>query len=436
MNIWLVQRAEPTPHDDNGSRRLLRTGLLASTLAACGHEVSWWTSSFDHTHKRFRHQKFVRSHTSQNYDICYIPTRGYGKNISISRYLDDKVLAANFRKYIREEKEKPDLILASLPSIELAATCIEFGKVNNIPVIIDIRDLYPDVFVDLVPGYLKPLVEILSVGMKRKVKAIMSSAAAITGITEQFVEWGLKQGKRDRSEFDRAFFMAYQENEKSTFENFQHANEKLSHLKSNRPILRLAFLGSFTKSFDFKTVFDAADLILKDGECEGVEFVFAGKGKYEGVISSECSARSNCNFLGWLNKDEINHLLSISDIGLAPYVESDNFINNIPNKPAEYLSSGLIIATSLTSGPLVKLINKNDIGFSFGKSPLTLASKIKNLYFDNSKLKIMKSKAKKIYMQNFNADIVYRSLAAYLEGFIEEISLQDNMELVNDSGKY
>ena len=41
MRVWLVQRAESTPHDDNGDRRLLRIGILADILSSQGHEVVW-----------------------------------------------------------------------------------------------------------------------------------------------------------------------------------------------------------------------------------------------------------------------------------------------------------------------------------------------------------------------------------------------------------
>ena len=48
MLVWLVQRAEPTPIDNNGKQRLMRTGIFAKVLAAENHEVVWWTSSYDH----------------------------------------------------------------------------------------------------------------------------------------------------------------------------------------------------------------------------------------------------------------------------------------------------------------------------------------------------------------------------------------------------
>ena len=83
MRIWLVQRAESTPHDDDGNRRLLRIGILADILQEQGHEVVWWTSSFDHVGKKKRYQQSTRVKVKKNYYIQYLKCFGYKRNISL-----------------------------------------------------------------------------------------------------------------------------------------------------------------------------------------------------------------------------------------------------------------------------------------------------------------------------------------------------------------
>ena len=79
MRVWLVQRAESTPHDDDGDRRILRIGILADILQSQGHQVVWWTSAFDHVKKRKRYQKSTRVIVKENYDIHYLKCFGYKK---------------------------------------------------------------------------------------------------------------------------------------------------------------------------------------------------------------------------------------------------------------------------------------------------------------------------------------------------------------------
>jgi len=49
MRVWLITIGEPLPL--GGRDRVLRTGFFARLLAERGHEVTWWTSAFDHFKK-------------------------------------------------------------------------------------------------------------------------------------------------------------------------------------------------------------------------------------------------------------------------------------------------------------------------------------------------------------------------------------------------
>ena len=47
MKVWLFQTSEPLPiKGDN--MRLLRTGMMAEALTNRGHEVVWFTGTFNH----------------------------------------------------------------------------------------------------------------------------------------------------------------------------------------------------------------------------------------------------------------------------------------------------------------------------------------------------------------------------------------------------
>ena len=166
MRVWLVQRAESTPHDDNGDRRLLRIGILADILSSQGHEVVWWTSAFDHVGKRKRHYQSKRIMVKKNYYIHYLKCFGYKKNISLSRFIDNYVVANQFKKDVKLDHKIPDIILTSMPSIELSQSVVHYANEKNIPVVLDIRDLWPDVFLELLPKSLRWLVNILTLPMR------------------------------------------------------------------------------------------------------------------------------------------------------------------------------------------------------------------------------------------------------------------------------
>ncbi len=72
MRVWLIQRAEPTPHDNCGTQSAMRMGILARMLANHGHQVLWWTSTFDHFNRCHRHKMDVRLPVEVGYEIQYL----------------------------------------------------------------------------------------------------------------------------------------------------------------------------------------------------------------------------------------------------------------------------------------------------------------------------------------------------------------------------
>lgn len=53
MNIWIVEAVKPLPVLGS-TYRDLQCGMLAKALVANGHEVVWWSSTFDHMRKMHR----------------------------------------------------------------------------------------------------------------------------------------------------------------------------------------------------------------------------------------------------------------------------------------------------------------------------------------------------------------------------------------------
>ena len=73
------------------------------------------------------------------------------KSIS-RRFLSHKDAACSFEKWLENNKEIPDLIIASYPVLELCEAANKFGSKHSIPVIIDCRDFWPDIFIEILLG--------------------------------------------------------------------------------------------------------------------------------------------------------------------------------------------------------------------------------------------------------------------------------------------
>jgi len=414
MRVWLIQRSEPTPHDNAGAQRAMRTGILAQMLLRKGHRVVWWTSTFDHFNRRHRHQTDARLSVESGYEIQYLHGCGYVKNMSVSRVRDNFLVAKRFMDLSRKDQKLPDIILASIPTVELCLSAVNYAKKRNIPVFIDIRDLWPDVFFDLVPVAFRPIVRLLSTPMERKAKNACKTANGILGITDAFVDWGVAHAGRPRSNNDRTFPMGYLadgidtgrvQKGKIFWRNIFAGNDNSE--------LIVIFLGTLGKGFDFNAIFQAAT-ILEQSHVP-IKLIICGAGERADEIKKQVQGLSNVLFPGWVNAEQIKALLELADVGIAPYIERRDFINSIPNKAAEYLSGGLAIALSLNNGALFDLLVQQKCGFSYSSRAEKLAAKLEFMVRNPSHLKALQSNALTTYKKSFDAVTVYTRLTNFLE---------------------
>jgi len=414
MHIWFVQRWEPTPIENNENQRLFRTGSMIDAVLKDNHSVIWWTSTFDHHTKKNRFKKNTEAKVSSNYKINFIHTKGYKKNNSPVRYFDNFIFAYSMLKEFKKIEKKPDLIIASFPVPEIVFIAIYFAKLRNIKTIVDIRDLWPDAIIDIFT--LKSLISILLIPMKKFNNYIFSNATAIIGNSNEFVEWGIKHAnKRIKSDLDLAFNMGYIKKKYSTLEYNNAKNYWSSqNITKEKDFIIASFFGAVGLNHDFDLILKAAKICVN--KKINIKFVICGDGLRLKELIKDSKNIENILFTGWLGGAKIQYLNEISDIGLAPYYKTKNFIDNIPNKPAEYMSGKNIIALSLSEGIMSNLIRDFSCGFSYTNEK-DLVEKISNLIENPKVLENMKLNSYNLYKDQLDGTKIYRSFSHYLKKF-------------------
>ena len=71
MKVWILMVGEPMAVDE-GSERKVRMALIADEMLARGCEVTWWTSSFDHNHKRQRYTEDTQVRISERFLLYFL----------------------------------------------------------------------------------------------------------------------------------------------------------------------------------------------------------------------------------------------------------------------------------------------------------------------------------------------------------------------------
>lgn len=402
MDIWTIKANEPMPIV-NQKQRLFRMGLLNKELAKRGHNVTWFQTTFDHFTKKQLYDNDTIINVQENYNLHIIWSPSYKKNISVKRIINHKYLALKLKKEMNKLK-KPDLIYVAFPTIDLAEQAIKYGKKNKIPVIIDIRDLWPDTFKQNLSGIKKLLAIPYIKIMNKKTKDIMKNAYALTSISPKMLEWGLKKANRKKNKNDQFFYIGY--------EKIRNEEENLEqNFKVNIDVdkFNVAFSGTINNQYNYELLVEVAKILEK----ENIDFYICGDGTHYNKLVNLSRKTKNIKFLGWIEKNEMDYVLRKSKIGIAPYKNTFDFQMSVSNKFSEYLSYGLpTIITS--SGYMKEFAEKNNCGFS-SSEPIEISKYILKLKNNEKMYNEISKNARNTYKQNFIAEEIYINLTNYIE---------------------
>ncbi len=406
MNIWLTQTGECYPFQ--GNVILMRTGLLAKTLIERGHSVVWWGANFYHSEriKLFRGYKEIKE--SDSFQINLLKGVPYNKNFSLKRYLHHKRLAKEF-KIKALGKKLPDIIVTSMPIYDLAYEAVKFANLRNIPVLVDVRDLWPDNIINRLPTYLKELGKLGLFRDFQKTRHALKKCDSIIAVSEGFMRWALQKAGRSKNQNDRVFYLGAQ---KLITEPSSKKNENLEKLlKLTKDKKTFVFLGTFGRSYELLLLADAARLIFEKGR-DDIYFILAGTGEYFDEVTAATNDLKNFCLTGWLKQNEARDLLASAYAGMNPVRSIEDTINN---KVMQYFSFGLPIISSL-EGEMVDILDRESLGLSYAPGDLkTLVKNILKLADDLNYRNQMAKNAEAAFKNMFDGKMIYEKYADHIE---------------------
>ena len=410
--VWLVSAGEPLPID--GAARLFRVGQLAKALEKRGHHVVWWTSTFNHARRRHRFAHDRTIDLGPRVELRLIHAPAYEKGVSVARFINHQVLGYEFAK-AASSAPPPDVVLACLPTLELARAATKYGRERNVPVVVDIRDQWPDILLERIPLWLHLPARLALAPLARDRTNACRDATSIVGITPAFVDWGLSYAGRSATALDRDFPLAYTaerpgEEAIRTAENFWHEQG----LGAEKSRFVVCFFGTMNGRHC-----RLEDIISAARELEKVDhrflFVLCGTGPEREAFKSMAEGLQTVMFPGWIGAPEIWTLMRRSSVGMIPYSTQQFFLDSIPNKAAEYLSASLPVITTL-HGVLGQMLAHHDCGLTYDlHNPKRLAEILRSLAKDSERLATMRANARVLYQDRFVAERVYRRMSQYLE---------------------
>lgn len=411
MNVWLVKDAEPLPIARSTHR--MRMGRLADALVQGGHDITWWHSTFYH----FTKSRVARGpgvvDVAPGYRLRLIEAGVYGGNLSWSRYRHHRALAAGFLAEA-SRLPPPDVIVAAFPIPWFAHAAITYAVAQQVPSLVDVRDLWPDIFVHKSPAPLRPIVRWMTHDLAAKTAWLLSNTDGIVAVSAGYLQWALARAGRGARPLDRVLPLGCRAPAaRSAGEARPRRIRELATRLAGCTVA--AFAGSFGRSYDLATVCDAAERLAQEGRSD-IHFVIAGDGEQHRMVMRRASTLPNVTLPGWLDKDEMDALLGLSSLGLVCCI---SVADTMPNKVFEYLASGLPLVSSL-EGETERLIRDHDIGISYRAGDgSALAAAVRRLADDPECRRRQSANARRLFSARFDAAVLDREYVALVESVVK-----------------
>ena len=414
MKVWIFQTGEPL-HIDTILTRPMRAMNLANFLTSNAHEVTIWTSSFYHQSKEHRYNKFKSIKVSDKLTIKLIPSRGYKKNIGLSRLIDHIELGINLTNELAKisKLELPSVSFIGYPPIEFGYKASMFLKKNNIPYILDAKDMWPDYFIEKIPKSFRFFGKLIFFPWFLMASYTFKNATSFSTISESFMNWMLKVGKREKNNLDivAPTSTSYSDLYK---ENHTYLESKWMEIGVNLKKDKIFFYaGTLNRTLDFEAIQFTAEKFAKINK--NIKFVICGDGPEINIFMKKFSKASNVIFTGWLERKMLFVLGKKSIASIIPYKNSVSFSLGIPNKVSDALSLSLPIITCL-DGEVRSLVDLHKVGQYYDQNNHQSFLRACNYYLNSQENKKNGSKnAKKLYDLMFDKNLIYNNLVNRLE---------------------
>ncbi|PKG84473.1 hypothetical protein CXF85_08385 [Colwellia sp. 75C3] len=364
-NVWLINPYGTLP---NEGWRNYRNVNLAESFSDKGFNVRWFIASFEHRTKAARTENIVFDSFSSE----IITTPLYRKNISLSRIYFEYVFGKNLISYVNKNNlELPIVIILVSPSLFYASLIINFAKKNNIKVVIDVLDLWPEHFITVLPKPIKAFSDFLFSPLYYLRNKTLLKADGVVFCSRDFEEKICNKISLS-----------------SKLVSYIGTETKDTITKKCYEVVHIVYAGTLGESYDIQKIIDLA--IIYELKNKKVVFHIAGGGPLKESVYQASLSLSNLKFHGSLHPVKLDALLSMCHIGLASYA-SDSSVS-MPLKFYDYLCNGLIVLSSL-KGEVNEIIESKCVGFNYDANNINqLEGIIDSLLADPKLLKNMSNK--------------------------------------------
>lgn len=397
MRILILSNQVPMPDE----QRNMRINTLYNMLVESGHEVTVLTSCFNHYDKAMRTQ----DNCYDNFNVVLLNERGYKKNISFKRLLSQKDFARNAKKWFLINYRNIDCVFAVVPTYEATYNVGKICNKHNIPLIIDVEDLWPEAMRVVFRN--KLIYKALLWPIKRLANKTYSLANSLTAVSQKYLNRAVLSNKEATNNT-----IVYLGVDSKKF--FEGQNKYASTFAKSKNEFWVCYIGTLGTSYDLKTLFDAMKRIRELG-LNNVKCKVLGKGPDEETLINYAKLNNiMVDFVGFLDYEKMAGFLNKCDLMVNPIKSTAS--QSVINKVGDYFASGKPVLNSCTNKEMMELIDNYNVGFNYNSNDSVELSRLIIKLFEDSDLRSKQGEnAFALFKERFDRYSSYKTIIKQIE---------------------
>lgn len=383
-----------------------RYRTMAEVLVRDGHfDLEVISSTFRHQTKMQRDMTQIKQ-IKAPYKVTLLPEPSYSQNISVKRIWAHHCLAKRIVKYLQERK-RPDVIICSVPSLSVGSAVTKFAVKNNVKVIVDIQDLWPEAY--KMALNIPILSDVLFFPMMVQANRIYQRADRISAVSETYVNRGLYNNKKASD----GLSLYIGTDSKLVAQSIQGC-----HVEKNPNEFWVGYVGALGHSYDICSVIDAISILNQKG-IRNIVFKVMGEGTLmEHFQQYAAEKKVKCDFTGFLAYGEMMATLMACDVAVNPIVGTS--VSSIINKVSDYAMAGIPVINTQNSPEYRALIERYGCGINCKNgNAQDIANAIHRLYCDEHLKESMGVSSKKLADEKFDRSKTYVHMVELIKGMKE-----------------
>lgn len=380
--------------DSKSNSRLANIYSYLSTK----NNVKLVSTNFDHS------QKAIKPKSNKLPNEIWLNVTSYKNNISVFRLLSHIVFAARLSKFLHMSP-KPDLIYCTMPTTLAAFFCGRYCKINGIPFVIDVIDLWPE---SLYPASnISKLLPLICFPWSYFAHKAYGYANLLCAESEYYLSIASQYNTTAKKDF---FYLGVDQARAKQL----LATSKIFLSKPANEIW-VCYGGQLGNSYDFDVILEAIKFIHDNGV--KYRFLFIGDGELRPKIEQTiCEFGLNAMVTGFVAYEDFLKYLSYCDIAINAFKENTRVVHSY--KFNDYVSMNTFILNNLP-GETSGMVDDYNIGLNFNYStqrlPHILLGTCQNWPF----YKNWKENCKKLIAEKLDKHIIYSKMAMHINGLLK-----------------